>query len=80
MNSDRLKDKVAVITGSGGRIGRAACQWLARSGGTMVSVEPCDLTAPEDASRAMARAVEEFGKLESSITTELWRMSSGSVK
>jgi NAD(P)-dependent dehydrogenase (short-subunit alcohol dehydrogenase family) len=66
----RLQDKVAIITGSGGSIGRAACLAFARegasivgcdvvtanaqetvalvnaAGGSMISVEPCDLTDP----------------------------------
>ncbi|RVT39147.1 SDR family NAD(P)-dependent oxidoreductase [Sphingobium algorifonticola] len=60
--ADRLRGKVAIITGSGGSIGRAACLRFAAEGAAVVG---CDLQS--DAAAATVKAVEEIGGIIDSL-------------
>jgi NAD(P)-dependent dehydrogenase (short-subunit alcohol dehydrogenase family) len=86
--SKRLAEKVCIITGTGGSIGRAAALAFARegarvvgsglqsddtqatvdavraAGGTMVSLEPCDLTRPSDCQALVDLATRTFGRID----------------
>jgi NAD(P)-dependent dehydrogenase (short-subunit alcohol dehydrogenase family) len=57
--SRRLSDKVCIVTGTGGSVGRAAAEATAEmvraQGGTMISLQPCHLTEPAD-----CRALVDF--------------------
>ena len=54
--TDRLKGKVALITGTGSGIGRAAALLFAREGATIIS---CDINAERD--KETVKLVEETG-------------------
>ena len=84
----RLSEKVCVITGSGGSMGRAAALTFARegasvvgcdlnidaaeatvamareAGGTMDSLQPCQLTNPADCQALVDLAVRTFGRID----------------
>ncbi len=84
----RLAEKVCIITGTGGSVGRAAAQAFAREGasvvgcdinvdaaqatvdliqgegGTMASLQPCDLTSPPDCHALVELAIGTFGRLD----------------
>jgi NAD(P)-dependent dehydrogenase (short-subunit alcohol dehydrogenase family) len=86
--SGRLSDKVCVITGTGGSIGRAAAARFAEEGamvvgcgvdiagaqatvemvraqgGTMISLQPCDLTKPADCQALVDLAVRTYGRID----------------
>lgn len=86
--SSRLKDKVCIITGTGGGMGRAAATLFARegarvvgcdinakgaestldsvrsSGGTMVSLHPCDISTRTDVDRLVDFAIKHFGRID----------------
>jgi NAD(P)-dependent dehydrogenase (short-subunit alcohol dehydrogenase family) len=86
--SGRLSDKVCVITGTGGSIGRAAAlrfaeegamvvgcgvdiagaqatvEMVRAQGGTMVSLQPCDLTKPADCQALVDFAVRTYGRID----------------
>jgi NAD(P)-dependent dehydrogenase (short-subunit alcohol dehydrogenase family) len=85
---NKLSDKVCIITGSGGSIGRAAALTFAREGalvvgcglrvddaeatvqavraggGTMVSLQPSDLSKPVDCQALVYFAVRTFGRID----------------
>jgi NAD(P)-dependent dehydrogenase (short-subunit alcohol dehydrogenase family) len=85
---NKLSDKVCIITGSGGSIGRAAALTFAREGalvvgcglrvddaeatveavraggGTMVSLQPSDLSKPVDCQALVDFAVRTFGRID----------------
>lgn len=56
LNSDRLSGKVAIVTGGGGSIGRAACLRFAREGAKVICA---DVNA--DAARETVEHVEQHG-------------------
>jgi NAD(P)-dependent dehydrogenase (short-subunit alcohol dehydrogenase family) len=84
----RLAEKVCIITGTGGSIGREAALLFARegalivgcglnvddavatveavraAGGTMVSMQPCDLSKPADCRALVDLAVQTFGRVD----------------
>lgn len=84
----RLSDKVCVITGTGGSIGRAAAarfaeegamivgcgvdiagaqatvEMVSAQGGTMISLQPCDLTKPSDCQALVDLAVNTYGRID----------------
>lgn len=83
----RLSDKVCIITGTGGSIGRAAALLFGRegamvvgcdrqaegsstvaavqqAGGTMVSMQPCDLSKPDDCRALVDLALRSFGRVD----------------
>jgi NAD(P)-dependent dehydrogenase (short-subunit alcohol dehydrogenase family) len=84
----RLSEKVCIITGTGGSVGRAAALTFAREGasvvgcdvsveaaeatvdsvrgegGSMVSLQPCDLTKPADCKALIELAVQTFGRID----------------
>jgi len=86
--SNRLSEKVCIITGTGGGMGREAALTFARegalivgcglfvaeaeatvaavraAGGTMVSMQPCDLTKPADCQALVDFAVHTFGRVD----------------
>jgi NAD(P)-dependent dehydrogenase (short-subunit alcohol dehydrogenase family) len=86
--SVRLSNKVCVITGTGGSMGREAAKLFARegalvvgcdlnvdaaqstvelvrgTGGTMVSLHPCQLTKPTDCQALVDFAVGTFGRID----------------
>jgi NAD(P)-dependent dehydrogenase (short-subunit alcohol dehydrogenase family) len=86
--SNRLAEKVCIITGTGGSIGREAALAFARegalvvgaglsvedaegtlravraAGGTMVSMQPCDLSRPADCQALVDLAVRTFGRID----------------
>jgi NAD(P)-dependent dehydrogenase (short-subunit alcohol dehydrogenase family) len=86
--SDRLKDRVCIITGTGGGMGRAAAILFAKegarivgcdinasaaeatldtvrsAGGTMVSLQPCDMSVRGDVDRLMDFAVKTYGRID----------------
>jgi NAD(P)-dependent dehydrogenase (short-subunit alcohol dehydrogenase family) len=84
----KLAEKVCVITGTGGSMGRAAALLFAREGalvvgsdlntdlaketlqlvsdggGTIVSMDPCDLTRPADCGSLVDLALRTFGRID----------------
>lgn len=84
----KLKDKVCILTGSGGSIGRETALLFASegativgcdmneadalqterdviaAGGTMVSLQPCDLTKPENCRALVDLAIDRFGRID----------------
>ena len=79
--SGRLSERVCVITGTGGSMGRAAAMAFARcgrnvaeaeatvemvrgQGGTMVSLQPCQLTNPADCRALVEFAVRAYGRVD----------------
>lgn len=86
--SRRLSDKVCIITGTGGSIGRAAAarfaeegasvvgcgvdiasaeatvQMVRAKGGTMSSLQPCDLTKPADCMALVDFAIRTYGRID----------------
>ncbi|MGC2765507.1 MAG: SDR family NAD(P)-dependent oxidoreductase [Candidatus Acidiferrum sp.] len=99
--SNRLSEKVCIITGTGGGIGRDAALTFARegalvigcslfveeaaatvaavraAGGTMVSMQPCDLTKPGDSQALVDFAGALLGESTCSSTTPPWHISTG---
>ena len=86
--TNRLAEKVCIITGTGGGMGREAALTFARegalvvgcglyvedaeatvadvraSGGTMVSIQPCDLTKAADCQALVDFAVRTYGRID----------------
>jgi NAD(P)-dependent dehydrogenase (short-subunit alcohol dehydrogenase family) len=86
--SHRLSDKVCIITGTSGSIGRAAAVRFAQEGaivvgcggsiaaaeatvemvraqgGTMISLQPCNLTKPADCQALVDFAVRAYGRID----------------
>jgi NAD(P)-dependent dehydrogenase (short-subunit alcohol dehydrogenase family) len=86
--SFRLSDKVCIITGTGGSVGRAAAMAFAREGasvvgcdvngaaaeatgelvraqgGTMISLQPCQLIKPADCQALVDFAVRAYGRID----------------
>jgi NAD(P)-dependent dehydrogenase (short-subunit alcohol dehydrogenase family) len=86
--SNRLPQKVCIVTGTGGSIGREAALSFAREGalivgsgfdgndaeatvaavrtegGTMVSLQPCDLSKPADCQALVDLAVRTYGRVD----------------
>lgn len=86
--TNRLSEKVCIITGTGGGMGREAALIFARegalivgcglyvedaeatvaavraAGGTMVSMQPCDLTKAADCQALVDFAVRSFGRID----------------
>ena len=86
--TNRLSEKVCVITGTGGGMGREAALAFAREGalvagsglyvedaeatvaavraadGTMVSMQPCDLTKAADCQALVDFAVRTYGRID----------------
>jgi NAD(P)-dependent dehydrogenase (short-subunit alcohol dehydrogenase family) len=57
--SNRLSGKVCIITGTGGGVAAVRA-----AGGTMVSIQPCDLTKPGDCKALIDFAVHNFGRID----------------
>jgi NAD(P)-dependent dehydrogenase (short-subunit alcohol dehydrogenase family) len=86
--TNRLAEKVCIITGTGGGMGREAALIFARegalvvgcglyvedaeatvadvraAGGTMVSIQPCDLTKAADCQALVDFAVRTYGRID----------------
>ena len=93
--TNRLSEKVCVITGTGGGMGREAALAFAREGalvvgsglfvedaeatvaavraadGTMVSMQPCDLTKAADRQALVDFAVRTYGRIDASRISAL---------
>ena len=99
MLSERLKGKVAVVTGTGNGIGKGVALMLARHGARVMgcdidvaaaaatvaeaqreglpveSVQPCDLTKPDDVQKLMDTAVQRYGGMDALVNAGAVRSS-----
>ena len=66
----RLERKVAIVTGSGGRVGRATAMMFAREGARVVACDAIAETAKETASIALQEGLEIYTKAPINLTDE----------